>query len=116
MTYFYAFVLAGLVCLLGQIILDNTSLTAGHITSLFTVLGAVLSFFGLYDKLIEKCGAGASILITNFGHMLFSSGMEGYASKGIMGIFSFLLNKSSLAIVAAIILSFIFALIFEAKD
>lgn len=116
MIYFYAFLFAGIMCAFGQIILDNTKLTAGHITSLFTVLGAILSFLNIYPWLIEKCGAGATILITNFGNMLYLSGMEGYAKEGIIGIFSGLLCKSSLAISSAVIFSFIFAIVFKPKN
>ena len=116
MKLVYAFLFAGSVCSIGQIILDNTKLSAGHITSLFTVIGAVLSFFNIYPSLIEKCGAGATVLIMNFGNMLFLGGMEGYKNSGFIGIFSNLLTKSSLAIVAAIIFAFIFTMIFKPKD
>ena len=116
MKLVYAFLLAGIVCGIGQIILDNTKLTAGHITSLFTVMGAILSFFNIYPALIEKCGAGATVLIMNFGNMLYIGGIEGYQSSGFLGIFSNLLTKSSLAIVGAIIFAFIFTLIFKPKD
>ena len=116
MIYLYAFLLSGFVCMIGQIILDNTRLTAGHITSIFTVVGAIFSFLGIYPKLIKCAGAGATILITNFGNMLYQSGMEGYESMGLLGIFSNLLSKSSLAIVSVIIFSFIFAIFFKPKD
>ena len=102
--------------MIGQIILDNTRLTAGHITSLFTVIGAVLSFLGVYSRLINYVGAGATILIMNFGHMLYISGMEGFLENGLIGIFSSLLCKSSLAIVSATIFSFIFTLLAKPRD
>ena len=116
MIYINAFLLSGFVCLIGQIILDNTKLTPGHITSSFTVIGALLSFLGIYPKLIQYCGAGATVLIMNFGHMLYSSGIEGYNQEGLIGIFTELLCKSSLAIVAAIVFSFVLALIFKPRD
>ncbi|MBE6139937.1 MAG: SpoVA/SpoVAEb family sporulation membrane protein [Firmicutes bacterium] len=116
MNYIYAFLFAGLVCAIGQIILDNTKLTPGHITSSFTVIGAFLSFLGFYDDLIKMFGAGATTLISNFGHMLYSSAMEGFTKEGLIGIFSGMLVKSSLAISAVIVFSFIFALIFKPKD
>lgn len=116
MTYLYAFLFSGLICAVAQIILDNTKLTAGHITSLFTVVGAILSFLGIYPFLIEKCGAGAIILIMNFGHALYTGGIQGYESMGWIGIFTELLCKSSLAIVSAVIFSFVFAVIFKPKD
>ena len=116
MNFIYAFLLSGVVCLIGQIILDNTKLTPGHITSLFTVSGCILSFFGIYDWLIEKCGAGASVLISNFGHNLYQAGIEGYYESGILGIFSNLLSKSSVALVGAIVSAFIISIIFKPKN
>ena len=116
MIYLNAFLLAGFVCMIGQIILDNTKLTPGHITSIFTVIGALLAFSGIYPTLIEKCGVGATILIMNFGNMLFLGGMEGFENEGILGIFSGLLCKSSLAITAAIVFAFIICMFFKPKN
>lgn len=116
MIFLNAFVFAGLVCALGQIILDNTKLTPGHITSLFTVLGAFLSFLGIYDKLIEWAGAGATVLISNFGHMLYQGGLIGLKESSLLGVFTELLCKSSAAIVSAIVFSAILAFFFKPKD
>lgn len=116
MIYLNSFLLAGFVCLVCQIVLDNTKLTPGHITSGMTVLGAILSFLGIYDNLITKFGAGATVLISNFGHLLYSAGMMGYKEMGILGIFARLLCSSGVAIVSVIVFSFVFTLIFKAKD
>lgn len=116
MTLIYAFLLAGFICMIGQIILDNTKFTPGHITSMFTVLGVILSFFGIYDILLQYCGGGATVLITNFGHALYSGGILGYNMGGILGIFSGLLTKGSASIVASIVFSFIIIIFFKARD
>jgi stage V sporulation protein AE len=116
MIYLRAFLLAGFVCLVCQIILDNTKLTPGHITSIMTIVGVLLSFLGIYDKLITNCGAGATILISNFGHMLYTSGLAGYEESGFLGIFSKLLCSSGVAIVGVVVISFVFTIIFKAKD
>lgn len=116
MKFLLAFLFAGLVCGIAQIIADNTKLTPGHITSLFTVFGAILSFFGIYEKLIDIFGAGATVLISNFGYTLYSAGYSGYLNNGWLGVFSHLLDKSGLAIVSVIIFSFVFALIFNPKS
>ena len=71
MNFLLAFLFAGSLCAIAQVILDNTKLTPGHITSIYTVMGAFLSFLGVYDNLISKFGAGATSLISNFGHMLY---------------------------------------------
>lgn len=111
-----AFIISGLFCMIAQIILDNTKFTPGHITSLFTVLGAFLSFLGIYDKLINFAGAGATVLISNFGHLLYSGGLYGLKANGILGLFSSLLCSSSAAIVSAIVFSSILAIIFKPKS
>lgn len=116
MTYIYAFLLAGFVCLICQVVLDNTKLTPGHITSSVTVIGAILSFLGVYDDIVAKCGAGATTLISNFGHMLYSAGIAGYEEAGFLGIFSELLCSSGIAIVSVIIFSFVFTIVFKPKD
>lgn len=115
MILLYAFLTTGLFCLVAQVIMDNTKLTPGHITSMFTALGAFLSFIGVYPKLIKISGAGATILISNFGHLLYVSGIEGYHELGIIGIGN-LLAKASLAIVSVTVFAFIFALLFKPKN
>jgi len=116
MIFIHAFLLSGIFCLIAELILDNSKLTPGHITSLFTVLGAFLSFLGIYPKLIEWGGAGATVMISNFGHMLYLGAIEGFHEMGIMGLFSGLLVKSSAAITAAVIFAFLFALLFKPKN
>ena len=70
MIYVNAFLFCGIVCVIGQLILDNTKLTPGHITSMFVVLGALLDTFSLYDKIILWAGGGAMVPIPSFGHLL----------------------------------------------
>ena len=116
MTYLYAFLFSGFLCLIAQIIFDNTKLTPGHITSIYTVVGAFLSFLGFYDRLISKFGAGATILISNFGHSLYSSAWQGYIEEGFLGIFGDMLSKSSGVITGAIVIAFLVSIIFKPKN
>lgn len=116
MIFLNAFLISGVFCLLGQIILDNTKLTPGHVTSLFTAFGALLSFFGIYPKLIEYAGAGATVQISNFGHLLYLGGIEGFKDMGLIGFAGGLLVKSSTAIVAAVVIAFVLSLIFRPKS
>ena len=113
MTFIWAFIVAGLFCVVGQIILDNTKLTPGHVTTIFTVLGAILGFFGIYDKLIELAGGGASTIISNFGYLLYTGAYEGYQSAGILGIFTGMLTKGGAAIVGAIVFAAFLTLFFK---
>lgn len=116
MNFLLAFLFAGSLCAIAQVILDNTKLTPGHITSIYTVMGAFLSFLGVYDNLISKFGAGATSLISNFGHMLYSSALQGYQEEGLLGIFTNMLTKSSAAITGAIVFAFLIAIVFKPKD
>lgn len=116
MYYINAFLIVGLISMIGQIILDNTKLTPGHITSIFVVIGALLSFLGLYDKLIAFSKIGSSIPIMSFGNLLYKACLEGYYSKGIIGIFSNMLSTTSSGICSAIIFAFIISIFFKAKD
>jgi len=116
MIFLNAFLLAGTFCLIAELILDNTKLTPGHITSGFTVLGALLSFFGIYPKLMEWGGAGATVIISNFGHMLYTGAIEGFHEMGILGLFSGLLMKSSAAITSVVVFAFILSLVFKPKS
>ena len=116
MKLIYAFLVSGIFCAISQIILDNFKITPGHVTSLFTIIGSILSFFGIYDKLIELSGAGATVLISNFGHILYTGALEGFKDEGILGLFTGLLSKSSSAITSAVIFAFIFTIIFKPKN
>ena len=116
MIFIWAFLIAGLFCAIGQIVLDNTKLTPGHVTTLFTVLGGILGFLGIYDKLIKLAGGGASTIISNFGYLLYKGAIEGYGKNGILGLFSGLLTKGGAAIVGAVVFAAIMALFFKPKD
>lgn len=116
MIYLNAFLLVGIICVISQIIIDNTKLTNGHITSLFVVVGAILSFLGVYDKLISFSKIGASIPITSFGNLLFKACLEGYETNGILGMFTNLLSTSSAGICSAIIFALIFSIFFKTRD
>lgn len=114
-TYLYAFLFCGFVCLVAQLILDNTKLTPGHVTSLFVVIGAALDIFGIYDKIILYAGAGALIPITSFGHLLIHGAMESAQQLGSLGLAFGVFNLTSAGISVALALSFVLALIFKPR-
>ena len=116
MNYINAFLFAGLLCGIAEVILDNSKLTPGHITSLYTIMGAILAFLGIYDNLITKFGAGATVLISNFGNSLYSAAWEGFKDSGFLGIITNMLTKSSGVITGAIIASFLVSLFFKPKN
>ena len=116
MIYLNAFILVGTICLIGQLILDNTKLTSGHVTSIFVVCGSILGFFGLYTPLRDWAGAGASLPIISFGDLLFKAGYEGFKQMGYLGIFTNLLTLTSAGIVASIIFAFLVTIFSKPKD
>ena len=115
-TYIYAFLFCGLVCLIGQIILDNTKLTPGHITAMFVVIGAILSFLGIYDMLRDFSLVGSSIPITSFGNALYQAALKGFQQNGFIGMFNNLLSTTSTGITSAIFFGFIFSFFFRVRD
>lgn len=116
MMYLYSFLFTGFLCLIAQLILDNTKLTPGHITSLFVVIGSFLDVFNLYDKIILKVGGGALVPITSFGHLLIHGALARTLESGAMGMFMGMFDLTASGITSAIIFSFIFALIFKPRD
>ena len=116
MIYLNSFLFAGFVGLIGQIILDNTPLTAGHVTTIFVVVGAFLDIFSLYDKCVLWAGGGALVPITSFGHLLIHGALEKANEFGIIGLFMGMFDLTSSGIIAAIIISFFLSFIFKPKD
>ena len=112
----YSFLFCGLVCLIGQLILDYTTLTPGHVTTIFVVVGSFLDIFNIYDKIILCVGGGALVPITSFGHLLSHGAMTGANEMGVMGLMTGMFNLTASGITAAIVFSFFFSLIFKPKD
>lgn len=116
MIFINAFWICGSICVIGQIIYDNSKLTVGHITSMFVVIGAALDTFGLYDKLIDFAGMGASIPITSFGHSLIHGALEKAHSDGLFGILLGMYDLTAVGITCAILFAFFVAIFFRPKS
>ena len=116
MSYLLSFLVCGGICLIGQLLYDNTKLTPGHITSLFVILGAILDTFGIYDKLIEVSKVGASLPITSFGHSLMHAASDSMYEKGLIGVAAGLFNMTSVGITSAILFAFLVAISFKPRS
>ena len=116
MIYLNAFIFSGIVCLIGQMILDNTKLTAGHVTTIFVVLGAFLDIFSIYDKFVLWAGGGALVPITSFGHLLIHGAIEKAQDFGLVGLAMGMFDLTATGIISAIVISFFLCLIFKPKD
>lgn len=113
--FFWAFVVGGLICVIGQLLLDVAKLTPGHMLTLLVVAGAVLEGFGLYEPLIDFAGAGATVPITNFGNTLLHGAMQEAQKHGLVGVLTGMFEVTSAGISSAIVFAFIGALLFKAK-
>ncbi len=116
MQFLNAFLCCGAICALGQLIYEQTKLTAGHITSLFVVLGAALDTFGLYDRLLEWAQAGAALPITSFGHSLIHGALDSAEENGLIGILLGMFDMTAAGITAGILFAFLVAVLFRPKS
>jgi stage V sporulation protein AE len=113
--YVMAFIIGGLICVIGQLLMDLTPLTPAHVLVLFVVLGGILSGLGLYQPLIDIGGAGATIPLLGFGHTLVSGTIEEINQIGFLGIFTGALKASAAGIMSAVVFGFIMAVLFNPK-
>lgn len=116
MLLFNSFLFCGFICMIAQIILDNSKLTPGHITSILVVFGAFLDGFSIYDQIIKAVGGGALLPITSFGHSLIHGALLGAEKAGFLGILMGMFSLTATGITAAIIFSFIFSMIFKPRN
>lgn len=110
-----AFVVGGLICVIGQILIDKTKLTPARILVIFVTSGAVLGGLGIYQKLIDFAGAGASVPLTGFGNLLAKGAIEKVKSNGLIGAFTGGISAASAGITAAIVFGYIASLISKPK-
>lgn len=113
--FLWAFIVGGIICVIGQLMLDGLKLTPAHTTSTLVVVGAILGGLGLYEPLVKFAGAGASVPISSFGNSLVKGALKEYESSGIIGVLTGIFQITSAGISAAIIFSFMGALIFKSK-
>ena len=113
MEYLKAFVCGGILCAIGQILIDKTKLTPARILTGYVVAGVLLSALGLYEPLSEWGGAGATVPLTGFGHNLAKGVEKAVAEKGWLGVFTGGLTAAAGGITAAVVFAVIMALIFK---
>ena len=113
--FFWALVVGGLICVVGQLLFDVVKLTPAHTMSTFVVAGAILDGFGLYEPLIDFAGAGATIPITSFGNSLVHGALQEAEQHGLVGVLTGMFEIPSSGMSAAVIFGFIGALLFKPK-
>ena len=116
MDYVKAFLIGGLFCLIGQILIDKTKLTPARILVCYVVVGVILGAIGVYKPIVEFAGAGATVPLTGFGNTLAKGVKEAVDKDGFLGIFTGGFTASAGGIAAAIAAGLLASLIFKAKD
>lgn len=116
MQYFNAFWVGGLICAIAQILIDKTKMTPARILVSFVVAGVILGGLGLYDRLIEIGGAGATVPIIGFGNTLAKGVIKGISEKGFLGVFTGGTAAAAGGIAASIFFGFLISLIFSPKQ
>lgn len=115
MIFLWAFIVGGIICVIGQLLFDVAKLTPAHTLTLFVVIGAILDGLGLYEPLIDFAGAGATVPITSFGNSLVHGAMAEAEEHGLIGVVTGIFEVTSSGISAAIIFGVIAAIIFKPK-
>jgi len=116
MDYIKAFIVGGIFCLIGQILIDKTKLTPARILVSYVVVGVLLGAIGIYKPLTEFAGAGATVPLTGFGYTLAKGVREAIAEDGFIGILTGGLRAAAGGITAAIFAGLVASIIFKAKD
>lgn len=116
MEYLKAFLVGGMFCLIGQILIDKTKLTPARILVSYVVIGVLLGAVGVYEPLAKFAGAGASVPLTGFGNTLAKGVREAIAQDGFLGIFTGGLKATAGGITAAIFFGLLTSFLFKAKD
>ena len=116
MDYLKAFLVGGIFCLIGQILIDKTKLTPARILVSYVVAGVILGAIGVYEPLAEFAGAGATVPLTGFGYNLAKGVREAVNEDGFIGVLAGGLKATAGGIAAAITAGLIVSLIFKAKD
>ena len=114
LAYLKAFAIGGSICLIAQIVINFTDLTAGKILVYFMLAGVVLTAIGIYQPLVEFAGAGATVPISGFGYLLANGAMKG-AEKGFFYAITGSLSAASAGVTAAVVFAFIMSLIFKSR-
>lgn len=116
MDYLKAFLVGGILCAIGQILIDKTRLTPARILVSYVVIGVFLSAIGVYEYLVDFAQAGATVPLTGFGHNIAKGVREAIDADGFLGIFTGGLKSTSGGITGAIMAGLIVSLVFKAKD
>ncbi len=116
MDYIWAFIIGGIICAIGQLLIDYTKLTPARILVSYVVVGVIISAFGWYKPLVDFAGAGASVPLLGFGHTLAEGVRKSVDKDGFLGVLMGGLTSASAGITASLLFGLLMSLIFKPKD
>lgn len=116
LTILKAFLVGGIICVIGQLLIDYTKLTPAKILVSFVVIGVILSGFGVYEYLVQWGGAGATIPLTGFGYNLVKGTKEAISEDGLLGILSGPLSAASIGVMTAVLCGLVCSVFTRSKD
>ncbi len=116
MIYLKAFLVGGILCAIGQILIDKTKLTPARILVIYVLAGIVLGAVGVYKPLVEWAGAGATVPLTGFGYLLSKGVREAVVTDGLLGVFKGGVTAAAVGISASVFFGYLIALVFKPGD
>ena len=116
MDYIKAFAVGGLICVIGQLLIDKTKLTSARILVFFVVAGCILGGLGIYGRIVDFAGAGATVPLPGFGYVLAKGVKEEVAAHGFLGVLTGGFKSMAAGVTAAILFSFMASLAFSPKE
>lgn len=116
MDYLRAFIVGGIICVIGQLLMDHTKLTPARVLVMYVTLGAILQGLGIYQKIVDIGGAGATTPLTGFGYSLAKGAIKDVKEAGIIGAFTGGVKATAGGIAGAVFFGYIMALIFNPKS
>lgn len=116
LMYIKAFIVGGILCVIGQLLIDYTKLTPARILTIYVVAGVVFSAIGLYQPLADWAGAGATVPLTGFGHNLAKGIRKAVAEQGLLGVFTGGFTAAAAGLCAAVFFGLLVSLVFKPSD
>lgn len=116
MDYIKAFLVGGILCAIGQILIDKTKLTPARILVIYVLVGILLTAVGIYQPIIDWAGAGATVPLTGFGYLLAKGVRQAVEANGLLGIFKGGVTAAAVGISASVFFGYLIALVFKPGD
>jgi len=116
MSFLRTFLVGGMLCVIGQLLIDRTRLTPARILTVYVVAGVILGALGLYEPFAEWAGAGATVPLTGFGNLLAKGVREAVAKDGLLGAFTGGFTAAAGGICAAVVFGLVAAIVFKSKE